>query len=134
MQTIPKEKGALLRARSDANHAARFVKRFPAFGKQLMGLRLAGQVPPNSVVVTFEWNIGRLFPRIVTADAVPFDDLELRYLAGLDVMLTYRDKDAGKVLELAQAILKVNPRSLLAFAMDIPKNTILKNMAGEVQL
>jgi hypothetical protein len=109
-------------------------KRFPAFGKQLMELRLAGQVPPNSVVVAFEWDIGRIFPRIVIADAVPFDDLELRYLAGLDVMLTYRNKDASRVHGLAQAILRVNPRSLLAFAMDIPKNSILKNLAGEVML
>lgn len=109
-------------------------KRFPAYGKQLMDQRLAGQVPPNSVVVAFEWCIGRIFPRIVITDAVSFDDLELRYLAGLDVMLAYRDKDASRVLELAQAILKVNPRILNAFAMDIPKNTILKNLAGEVLL
>ncbi len=45
-----------------------------------------------------------------------------------------REKDAGKVLELAQAILKVKPRTLLSFALDIPKNTILKNLAGEVML
>jgi hypothetical protein len=107
-------------------------KRFPAFGKRMMDQRMAGQVPPNSVVVAFDWNIGRIFPRIVIADAVPFEDIELRYLAGLDVMLTYRDKDASKVMELAQAILRVNPRSLLAFALDIPKNIILKNLAGEV--
>jgi hypothetical protein len=109
-------------------------KRFPAFGKRMMDQRMAGQVPPNSVVVAFEWDIGRIFPRIVIADAVPFEDIELRYLAGLDVMLTYRDKDASKVMELAQTILKVNPRSLLAFALDIPKNTILKNLAGEVMI
>jgi hypothetical protein len=99
-----------------------------------MGLRMAGQTPSNSVVVAFEWNIGRAFPRIVIADAVPADALEMRYLAGLDVMLVYHDKDAGRVLELVQAILRVNPRSLLAFAMDTQKNAILKNMAGEVLL
>lgn len=107
-------------------------KRFPAYGKQLMEMRLAGQVPPNSVVVAFEWNLGRIFPRIVIVDDVLFDDLELRYLAGLDVMLSYRDKDASRVLKLAQAILSVNPRSLLAFAMDVPQNIILKNLEGRV--
>ena len=110
------------------------TKRFPAYGKQLMEQRLAGQVPPNSVVVAFEWSIGRMFPRIVLAEPVPFGNLELRYLAGLDVMLAYRDKDASRVPELAQAILRVNPRSLLAFAMDVPKSTVLKNLAGEVML
>ncbi len=118
-----------------AKHYTRpYSKRFPAYGKQLMEMHLAGQVPPNSVVVAFEWDIGRIFPRIVFAEPVPLGNLELRYLAGLDVMLAYRDKDAGRVMELAQAILKVNPRSLLAFALDIPKNTILKNLAGEVML
>lgn len=115
-------------------NARRHYKRFPAYGKQLMELRLAGNVPPNCVVVAFDWNIGRIFPRIVIPDAIPFGDLELRYLAGLDVMLTYREDDAAKVTELAQAILKVNPRSLLAFALDVPKNTILKSLAREVLL
>ncbi len=107
-------------------------KRFPAYGKQLMAMRVAGQVPPNSVVVAFDWDLYRAFPRVVIADDVPMDGLELRYLAGLDVMLSYRDKDADRVLELAQAILRVNPRSLLAFHVEQSKNTILKNMAGEV--
>ena len=110
------------------------LKKFPAYGKQLMTFRNAGRVPPNSVVATFEWSIGRMFPRIVLAEPVPFDSLELRYLAGLDVTLAFREKDASRVLELAHAILRANPRSLLAFAIDIPKNTVLKNMAGEVLL
>ena len=109
-------------------------KHFPAYGKQLMEQRLAGQAPSNGIWVVLEWDIGRIFPRIVIVDAVPFDNLELRYLAGLDVTLAYRSKDAGRVLELAEAILKINPRILNAFAMDIPKNTILKNLAGEVLL
>jgi hypothetical protein len=99
-----------------------------------MEQRIAGHAPSNGIWVAFEWDIGRIFPRIVIADAVPFDNLELRYLAGLDVTLAYRSKDADRVLALAQAILKINPRILNAFAMDIPKNTILKNLAGEVLL
>lgn len=109
-------------------------KRFPAFGKRLMEQRMSGQVPRNSVVVTFDWEIGRAFPCVVIADAVPFDNLELRFLAGLDVIIAYRDKDASRVHELAQAILAVNPRLLQTFAMDIPKTTILKNSDGECLL
>ncbi len=108
-------------------------KRFPAYGKTLMVLRLAGQVP-REAVVTFDWDIGRFFPRIVLADAMQVDNLELRFLAGLDVSIVYRDKDANRVLELAQAVLKVNPRILNAFAIEIPKNSIIKNLAGEVML
>ena len=109
-------------------------KRFPAFGKQLMEQRLSGQVPRNSVVVAFDWDIGRAFPRIVITEEVESKNLDLWYLAGLDVMLTYRNKDSSRVIELSQEILNVNPRSLLAFAMDIPKNTILKNPSGEIFL
>ena len=123
---ITKDKAAPRNGTAPRTARAHF-KCFPAYGKQLMNQRLAGQVPPNSVVITFSWNIGRAFPRVVIADAVPPDTLELRYLAGLDVIIAYRDKDASRVHELAQSILAVNPRILQAFAMDIPKTTILKN-------
>jgi hypothetical protein len=113
----------------------RYSKRFPAYGKQIMEMRLAGKVPPNGgVYVVYDWNLAQAFSRVVIPDDTQIENLELRYLAGLDVAIAYRDKDAGRVLELAQAILKVNPRILNTFAMDIPKNTILKNLAGEVLL
>lgn len=99
-----------------------------------MQLRLAGQVPSNFVAVVFEWNLARFFPRVVITDDLSLDDLELRYLAGLDVMLAYHDKDASRVMEVAQSILQVKPRILNVFAVDIPKNTIIKNLAGEVLL
>ena len=129
---LTKNKAARTGAAKDYLHA--HYKRSPAYGKQLMQLRLAGNVPPNSVVVTFDWDIGAYFPRIVIAEPVPFDGLEFRFLAGLDVMIVYRNKDASRVMELAQEILKVNPRSLLAFAIEILKNIILKNLAGEVMI
>jgi len=117
-----------------ANHYARVhSKRYPAYGKRLMEMRLAGQFP-SQVFVVFEWDIARYFPRIVVAEKVPINDLELRYLAGLDVTLAYRDRDASRVLELAQAVLSVNPHIVNCLAMDIPENTILKNLAGEVML
>lgn len=106
-------------------------KRFPAYGKQLMELRLAGLVPHN-VYCVFDWNLARAFPRVVIPDDIATDNLELRYLAGLDVTLAYSDKDASRAMELSQAILKVKPRILNAFAVDIPQNIILKNIKGEV--
>lgn len=108
-------------------------KRFPAYGRRMMEQRIAGQVP-REVVVAFDWNIGSCLPRIVIADAVSFDELEFRYLAGLDVTLAYREPDAGRVTKLAQSILEVNPRILNAFAVDIPKNVVLKSHAGQILL
>lgn len=109
-------------------------KRFPAYGKQLMEQRLAGQVPRNGVYVVFDWKLAGAFPRIVLADNVPFDNLELRYLAGLDLTIAYRSAHASLVPALAREVLKVNPRILNEFAIDLPQNFILKNIAGEVTL
>ncbi|MGA8149258.1 MAG: hypothetical protein WB870_17020 [Gallionellaceae bacterium] len=133
METINKPVGGQpVPARQNNPHAN--YRRYPAFGKQMMQLREAGQVPPNSVCVCFDWDLAQQFPRIVIADPVAPDDLELRYLAGLDVWIAYRDKDAAKVSELAQAILQTNPHSLLAFNIEARKNTILKTMTGEARL
>jgi hypothetical protein len=109
-------------------------KRYPAFGKRIMDMRIAGKAPSNSVVVAFDWNIGRLFPRVVVVDEVDADTLELRYLAGLDVIIAYHDQHASRVLDMARAILNVNPRILQAFAIDIPTTLILKHSNGEVMI
>src|SRR5665647_413732 len=103
------------------------ARKFPAYGKKLYEQRLAGRVP-NGIYVTFEWNLAAAFSRIVITEDVPLANVELCFLAGLDVTLAYRDKDASRVSELAQAILKTNPRILNAFAVDIPQNIILKNI------
>ena len=111
-------------------------KRFPAFGKQLLQLRLAGKIPEKSVDVVFDWNLGRnkCFLRIVLADEVPPSELELRYLAGLDVRIAYQEKDASRVPDLVQAVLAANPRSVLALAIHLEKFFVFKNLAGEVLL
>jgi len=99
-----------------------------------MDARLAGQAPSNSVTVAFDWNIGKAFPRVVVTDQVPADSLELRFLAGLDVIIAYKDEHSSRVLDLASAILNVNPRILQAFAIDIPTTLILKHSNGEVMI
>ena len=109
-------------------------KKFPAFGKSIMAARLAGQAPSNSVVIAFDWKIGKIFPRVVVFNQVPADTLELRYLAGLDVIVAYKDEHASRVLDMARAILNVNPRILQAFAIDIPTTLILKHSNGEVMI
>ena len=86
--------------------------RYPAYGKKLMDLRKSGKEPENCVVVAFDWNTGKFFPHIavVDEDCKP-ETLELRFLAGLDVIIAYHEKQASRVLDMARAILKVNPRT-----------------------
>lgn len=119
---------------AQTNYLPAHYKRFPAFGKKLMAMRIDGQVPGNGVYVVFDWKLARAFLRVVMPDGIAPDRLELRFLAGLDVVLAYKDEHANRVPDLAREVLKVNPRILNAIAIDIPQNVILKNLAGEVLL
>jgi len=114
-------------------------KRFPAFGKRIMEKRIAGELPTSSafnheVVVVFDWNLGAACSRIVIPERVPISSLEFRFLAGLNVQIVYRDKDAHRVVELAEKILFCSPKSLIAFSLEGKQNLILKSVEGEVYL
>lgn len=107
--------------------------RFPPYGKQLMEARKRGEVP-REVIVTTDWALARSFTRIVVADDFPLADIELRYLAGIDVGLVHHAHNAARALTIARAILNVRPRLLNAINVDVPSIAILKNRSGEVFL
>ena len=93
-------------------------KQFPAYGKQLMAMRRSGNVPARMVIVTFDWKLARVYPRIViTEDTCP-TELNFNYLAGLPVQIVYRSKDAHKIHAVVEEVLKVNPCFLATFAID----------------
>ena len=94
-------------------------KRMPAYGKRLMKMRCDGMVPARPVIVSFEWNIGGAYPRIVITDEFPVAELNFGYLAGLAVQIVYRGKDAHRVHAVVEAIMKVKPSSLTTFAIDL---------------
>jgi hypothetical protein len=118
----------------------RYYKRLPPYGKQLMAIREAGQVPSKTVMVCFDWTVARAYPRIIIpADANPAD-LKFSFLAGIPVQIVYRRKDAHRVDALVQEILLVNPSLLAAWALDLvgtaPVVTLIKpcestNIAGD---
>ena len=97
----------------------RNYKRLPPYGKQLMAIREAGKVPAKTVVVSFDWDLARAYPRIIIPADVTPAEIEFRFLAGLPVQITYRNKDAHRVDEVAQEIAKVNPCFLATFAFDL---------------
>jgi hypothetical protein len=109
------------------------LKRFPAYGKKLYQQRLAGRIP-SGLYVVLDWNLAKAFPRIVIPRELPLAEIELRFLAGLDVTLAFGEKHADRIPELSQAILQVNPRILNTFNVEIPQNFILKKATGEVFL
>ena len=94
-------------------------KRLPAYGKQFMSMRQSGQAPTRRVMVTFDWDLAKAYPRIVIADDTPPDELNFNYLAGLPVQIVYRQRDAHRVNDVMGAILKINPSCLAIFALDL---------------
>jgi len=107
-------------------------KKLPAYGKALMQLRMSGKVPDNSVVVSFGWSLGKAFPRVVIEAGMAPEKYEWRFLAGLDVVIVFLDGEAELIAQLAQEILKVNPRLLQAFNVSSPKTLILKHSDGRL--
>lgn len=108
----------------------RNYKRLPPYGKQLMAIREAGKVPVRKVIVSFDWNLGRAYPRIIIpVDANPAE-LDFRFLAGLPVEIIYGSQDAHQVDALVHEILQANPSLLATFALDLigtaPAVTVIK--------
>lgn len=88
---------------------------------------------PRDVIVALDWNLGRLFQRIVIPNEAPLD-IELRYLAGLNVTLVHRTSNSARALMIAKAILDVRPRLFNMFNVEVPCNVIVKSASGEIYL
>ena len=101
------------------NKLNRNYKRLPPYGKQLMTIREAGKAPARMVIVAFDWDLGKAYPRIIIPDNPTPAEIEFRFLAGLPVQIPYRNKDAHRVDALIQEIAKVNPCFLATFALDL---------------
>ena len=84
-----------------------------------MTMRKSGRAPSLRVMVTFDWELAKAYPRIVIPDDTPAEELNLGFLAGLPVQVVYRRKDAHRVSALIDAILGVNPSCLSTFALDL---------------
>jgi hypothetical protein len=96
-----------------------YAKKLPAYAKQLRQMRLEGKMPSKRVIATFSWSVGKAYPRIVLADETPPEQLDFSYLCGLSVEIVYHRKDSHRVNPLVNAILNVNPSSLVAFGLDL---------------
>jgi len=88
--------------------------RLPPYGKQLVAMRKAGQVPSQNVVLALDWNLGAIFPRVVIPEDLQIQQIDLSFIAGLWVLMAYRRAQASRVNELAQHALQFHPKSLHA--------------------
>lgn len=98
-----------------------YAKRYPAYGKKLDDLRKRGLIPAKRVIVTTEWKIGKVYPRIIITPDLPVNNLQFSYLAGLHVEIVYFDRDESILADLITEILAVKPATLSAFNMDAVK-------------
>jgi hypothetical protein len=94
-------------------------KKYPSYGRQLMETRLAGKMPAGRVIVTFDWDLGRAYNRIVLPEDPSSASLSYVYLAGLSVEIVYGAKHSHLISELVETILRVNPSCLITFALDL---------------
>lgn len=100
--------------------SSRKRRQFPAYGSQLMKLRLSGsKVPSRMVMVVFDWKLARAWPRIVITDDTRASELNFIFLAGIPVQVVYRDKDSYIINAITQAILRADPSFLSTFALDL---------------
>ncbi len=97
------------------------TKRFPPFGKKINYLRRHGMVPRLRIVVATNWEIGKLFPRIIVSPDKDVHGLRFDYLAGLHVQIVYFNRDESILADLITEILAVRPATLSAFNIDAVK-------------
>ncbi len=93
--------------------------RIPAYGRQMLEARKRGLQPRQQMVmVVFDWNLARAFPRLVVDPISDFDRLDFSYAAGLDVVIGFRAHEAFIAESLARVILKANPRRLQGWPLE----------------
>lgn len=104
------------------------AKRVPAFARELAEARKNGMVPSRGeVIVALDvWAWGKPQHSALARCCVPPDvapaDLDLLFLAGLDVLVAWSSKvtDGERVMELARALLAIRPGRLLLLDMVQP--------------
>jgi hypothetical protein len=95
------------------------MKRHPAYGKQFIEARKRGLIPMQRMVyIVFSWGLAKAFPRLVVDPVADFGCMDFSYLAGLDVIIGFRQVEEALVDPLAAAILKAIPRRLQACPLD----------------
>lgn len=74
-------------------------RRLPAFGRELVEAQRKGLNVPW-LVIALDWNLGRVFPRVVIPAGVPVRELDMRMVRGLDCMIAHRG-EASRALDVA---------------------------------
>ncbi len=93
-------------------------KKYPAYGRQIDDLRKRGLVPALRIVLTYDWAIGRLYPRIVLDRDVDPMQYRFNFLSGLNLQICIHDDDLPLTDSLIQELAKVYPATIALFHFD----------------
>ena len=105
------------------NARPEFTKKiYPPYGRKLEAIRRSGLIPDNRVIVSTDWKIGKVYPRIVIPRELSVHRLRFDYLAGLSVQIVYFESHQFVVPDLINEILKVNPLILATFNLSAVKD------------
>lgn len=118
MQT-PTKKPQPGQATAYQNSRTNYNKKYPPFGKQFNEMRLCGLVPEMRVILTYEWEIGCLFPRIVLDRHIDPVQYHFDYLTGLNLQICTHDNDLLLVDSLIKELEKIRPASIAIFNFDL---------------
>ncbi len=100
-------------------------KRPPAYAKELVAARKQGLVPARGgfghIAVTLGWQDKRTggLPRLVVPDDMAVEEVDLTCLAGLSVLLTYTAEQAGRAIDMVQAMFDARVDEVTAMNMTL---------------
>ena len=84
-------------------------------------MRRRGLIPAQRIIVSTDWKLGAVYPRIVIPADYQTNQLIFDYLAGLSVQIVHHDAETNLAAILAVEIMKVRPKTLVVFNFDHAK-------------
>lgn len=88
-------------------------KRLPAFGRDLLDIQRSGRNVPW-LCLALDWNLGRVFPRVVIPVDLRAEELELNIVRSLGCMVAHRG-ETRRALDVAEAALRAGAASCSIF-------------------
>ena len=81
-------------------------------GGEILRLRKNGQRPDAPVIVSLVGRLRSGFPIVVVPMSQPIQDLDLRMMVDLDVIIAHAGRSTGRTVDLADALVCAQVRNL----------------------
>lgn len=78
--------------------------RLPAYGRDLVNVQRSGR-NVEWLIISLSFDLGRALPRVVVTSDIQIDDLDLRFVSGIDCMVAH-EGDEKRALDVAELALR----------------------------